>query len=678
MKGIDARYDGQHTSRNGNAVADGVLTTAPTPAPTPAPVRDDKGKDVSSDTDSDDDRLQVDHHNVDLENGDGNYDAGDSNANPRLLQATGGPRSPTSASDTDDDNGSGKCTPVRNRGRTVKRKPKNEKPTKQETVRWRDLPEKGQLTVLTFARLSEPLVQTSLQSYMFYQLQSFRPDLPPSVIASQSGILHASFTAAQFLTAMVWGRLADSHLFGRKKVLMIGLAGTMLSCLGFGFSQSFWQALFFRSLGGATNGNVGVLRTMYQSRAFLILPMTFNIGVIIGPILGGVLSDPAHSYPNQFGDNAFFLRFPYAAPNLLSAVILFSALLGVWLGLEETLDSRRGTRDLGIELRRKIVLLFRRSPDSIAYTPLATHSRNVSDASTVSFEMDPVTPVVSTEEEASTSATAKSSQKSKRPRTRYSQRLPFRRIFTKNVILTLLAQSIFAFHMGSFNSLWFVFLSTPVYDPTQAPAPKSPAAKAAHYLTQNLPFVFTGGIGLPPREVGMAMAILGCFGITMQLLLYPSVSARLGVVRSWRIFLCCFPVTYFIVPFLSLVPSLSAPPHAKDGAAIWFAIALVLLCHVTGRTFALPAQTILVNNCTPHPSVLGSLHGLAQSTSSLARTVGPILSGYLYGLGLNHGLVGAVFWGLSSVAIIGLIASMFVREGDGHEIWLEGDVEDED
>ena len=34
---------------------------------------------------------------------------------------------------------------------------------KQETARWRDLPEKGQLVVLTLARLSEPLVQTSLQ-----------------------------------------------------------------------------------------------------------------------------------------------------------------------------------------------------------------------------------------------------------------------------------------------------------------------------------------------------------------------------------------------------------------------------------------------------------------------------------------------------------------------------------
>lgn len=406
--------------------------------------------------------------------------------------------------------------------------------------------------------------------------------------------------------------------------------------------------------------------------------MTFNIGVIIGPILGGVLSDPAHSYPKQFGDNKFFLRFPYATPNLLSTFILFSALLGVWLGLEETLDSRRDKRDLGIELRRKIASLFRRSPDSIAYTPLATHSRNVSDASTVSVEMDPVTPVVPTEGESSTSATDKASKKSKRSRTRYTQRLPFRRIFTKNVSLTLLAQSIFAFHMGSFNSLWFVFLSTPVYNPAEAPAPGSKAAKAAHYLTQKLPFVFTGGIGMPPREVGLAMAILGCFGITMQLSLYPTVSARLGLVRSWRIFLCCFPVTYFIVPFLSLVPSLSAPPHAKDGAAIWIAISLVLLCHVTGRTFALPAQTILVNNCTPHPSVLGSLHGLAQSTSSLARTVGPVLSGYLYGLGLKHGLVGAVFWGLSSVAVIGFVASMFVREGDGHEIWLEGDVEDEE
>jgi MFS family permease len=233
-----------------------------------------------------------------------------------------------------------------------------------EAIGWMDLPRKQQLIVIVLARLSEPLVQTSLQSYMFYQLKWFDPTLPDSVISSQAGMLHASFTAAQFLTAMLWGRVADSAYFGRKTVLMIGLTGAsmfashglrisrndgltiqlVLSVLGFGFSTKFWQALLFRSLGGITNGNVGVLRTMiseivrekkYQSRAFILLPMTYNIGVIIGPILGGILADPAHSYPSLFGHVKFFQVFPYALPNLLGAVFLFSAVLSVWLNLEE-------------------------------------------------------------------------------------------------------------------------------------------------------------------------------------------------------------------------------------------------------------------------------------------------------------------------------------------------------
>lgn len=132
----------------------------------------------------------------------------------------------------------------------------------KETVSWKDLPQKKQLVVITLTRLSEPLVQTSLQAYMFYQLKWFDPSLSDSVISSQAGVLHASFTAAQLLTAMMWGRVADSRRFGRKKVILIGLTGTMISCLGFGFSKTFWQALFFRCLGGVTNGNVGVLRTM--------------------------------------------------------------------------------------------------------------------------------------------------------------------------------------------------------------------------------------------------------------------------------------------------------------------------------------------------------------------------------------------------------------------------------
>jgi MFS family permease len=63
--------------------------------------------------------------------------------------------------------------------------------------------------------------------------------------------------------------------------------------------------------------------------------MTFNVGVIIGPVLGGILSDPAGSYPDLFGQIDFLKRFPYATPNLVSAIFIFGAMLGVWLFLEE-------------------------------------------------------------------------------------------------------------------------------------------------------------------------------------------------------------------------------------------------------------------------------------------------------------------------------------------------------
>lgn len=63
--------------------------------------------------------------------------------------------------------------------------------------------------------------------------------------------------------------------------------------------------------------------------------MTFNIGVIIGPVLGGLLSDPAGSYPDTFGKIAFLVKYPYVAPNLVSAGFLFIALVMCWMFLEE-------------------------------------------------------------------------------------------------------------------------------------------------------------------------------------------------------------------------------------------------------------------------------------------------------------------------------------------------------
>lgn len=133
---------------------------------------------------------------------------------------------------------------------------------KEEPVTWSSLPRKDQLILLVIARLAEPLTNHSIQAYIYHQVQSFSPDAPESLISRQTGIVQAAFTGAQFCTAILWGRLADSDRIGRKRVLLCGLLGTCLSCLGFGFSRNYASALCFRIAAGAMNGNAGVMRTM--------------------------------------------------------------------------------------------------------------------------------------------------------------------------------------------------------------------------------------------------------------------------------------------------------------------------------------------------------------------------------------------------------------------------------
>ncbi|MCJ1354807.1 MAG: hypothetical protein MMC33_004797 [Icmadophila ericetorum] len=540
----------------------------------------------------------------------------------------------------------------------------NEK-VKEKQVSWKDLPNKRQLTILTLARLSEPLTQTSLQAYMFYQLKSFDPSLPDAAIAAQAGLLQGSFTVAQFFTAMLWGRAADSDWGGRKKVLLIGLFGTGVSAVGFGFSRTFWQAVVFRTAGGALNGNVGTMRTMiseivkekkYQSRAFLLLPMCFNIGVIIGPILGGLLADPISSYPGLFGENSFFggkdgvwwmKHWPYAFPNLISAVFLFMASASVIFGLEETLESIRDRPDLGLRIGRYIFSLFHRiftrrpqhhyaavgdlEPDTPSY-PNLTSSHDL--------EAYPSTP---TTKSASTSPKKKA---------------PFRRILTRRVLLQLLTYFLLALHVSTFQNLWATFLSTPRFNPNH---PMPPSHKAQH-----LPFNFTGGLGLPPLSIGIAMSTLGFIGITLQLFLYPWVTHRLGTLSSYRASIFFFPLAYVLVPYLAVVPSTTVPPGPASGFLVYASIVCLLALQVLARTFALPANVILLNNCAPQ-GLLGTLHGVGHSVSSFARTIGPVSGGWALGRGLETGVVGAVWWGMAVVAAVGFGTSWLVSEGDEEE-----------
>lgn len=71
------------------------------------------------------------------------------------------------------------------------------------------------------------------------------------------------------------------------------------------------------------------------NRAFMLFPMSFNIGVLIGPIMGGLLSNPATAYPRVFGNVQLLRNYPYLLPNLIAAIYLAITTLLVFFNMHE-------------------------------------------------------------------------------------------------------------------------------------------------------------------------------------------------------------------------------------------------------------------------------------------------------------------------------------------------------
>lgn len=178
---------------------------------------------------------------------------------------------------------------------------------------------------------------------------------------------------------------------------------------------------------------------------------------------------------------------------------------------------------------------------------------------------------------------------------------------------------------------------------------------------------------MPASTVGIATSILGMLGMALQIFCYPSIQARLGTLLSFRYFVALFPIAYLLAPYLAILPSSTSPPEPASGIIVWSGITLVLFLQVTARTFALPATIILLNNCSPHPSVLGTIHGMGQSVSATFRTVGPIVASWWYATGLEKGIVGVSWWATAAVAGANCVTAMWVYEGSGHEIFLPGE-----
>ena len=120
--------------------------------------------------------------------------------------------------------------------------------------------------------------------------------------------LFAMFSLSAFISTPFWGRLSDK--IGRKPVLMISLAGTMIAYLWLAFASSVPELFGARILAGLTAGwmvaahsTIADLTPQNQrAKGMGMLGAAFGIGFTLGPGTGGLMMDkgPVIPLPEDF------------------------------------------------------------------------------------------------------------------------------------------------------------------------------------------------------------------------------------------------------------------------------------------------------------------------------------------------------------------------------------------
>jgi MFS family permease len=350
---------------------------------------------------------------------------------------------------------------------------------------------------------------TSILPYLPEMIRSF--GVPRNDVGRWSGVCMSVFSISQSFCGIPWGALSDA--VGRKPTIVFGLFSTMVVFVLWGLCRDLRAAIAVRILGGVSNGNVGIIRTMVaemvpwkelQPKAFSIMPMVWGTGSVLGPMMGGFFANPAGRWPGYFGTpdgDGFWERYPYALPSFVAAAVFLGSLVSAIFFLEETLASRRHRRDRGVEMGRRFVGLFGGRLASTTALP----------------EDDDIHKLTDPESSPSAAAAAKalSSSSHHHPHT-------VRDVLTRHTVCFLLCYFALGMHAIAFEQVLSVFLSHPWRDHTPD--------------NTHLPFFFGGGFGLSSEQIGTLYTLYGFVGLT-QFFVFPPLAKRFGVLTCFR--WCC-------------------------------------------------------------------------------------------------------------------------------------------
>lgn len=178
---------------------------------------------------------------------------------------------------------------------------------------------------------------------MFIAIGSFGIIIPilPAYLESinqggtAAGLFIAIFAGAQFIFSPIAGKWTDQY--GRRKMIIYGLAGLTLSMFIFYASNSIWVLYASRAVGGigcamlvpAIFAYIADITTMDQrAKGNSLVSAAMSLGIVVGPGIGGFLA-------------GFGLKFPILVSALVSLVsVLFSVLL-----LKESKTEKAGVSD---------------------------------------------------------------------------------------------------------------------------------------------------------------------------------------------------------------------------------------------------------------------------------------------------------------------------------------------
>ncbi|KAI4154904.1 MAG: hypothetical protein LQ341_000272 [Variospora aurantia] len=470
----------------------------------------------------------------------------------------------------------------------------------------------------------------SIFPYIYFMIGSFGITDNEAQIGLYAGLITSAFAFAEFSTGVLWGRLSDK--IGRKPVLMAGLIGTLLSMLVFGFASSLPIALLGRALGGALNGNIGVLQTTVAEIATEKAHQR--------PFIGGALAEPCVTYPSLFARGTVFDRYPFLLPNVVCAMILMLGILVGILFLEETHQEKKYRRDIGLEIGRRLLGFFdlcgRRNPPIKCIDANLEESRSLlEDEPPPGYRTTEGSPRYPSSRSLSPAAPPYSRSEARITGARKAPTVGMQKAFTRPVIVHIVGFGILAYHTMSFDQLMPIFLSSKM-------SKESP----------RLPFRFTGGFAMSSKDEGVLMVGQGVYSMFAQAVLFPLLARRFGCLNIFKLTVIIWPLLYFLVPYTVLLP-----PRYQT-----FGICFCLFWRTTAQALSYPPNNIMLTNSAPSMLVLGAINGVAGSTASLCRAFGPTITGLVHSRGVNIGVSGLAWWITGLVCIVGALESLFMEE----------------